>query len=89
MRRPAPGSGPLWQRLATDRNRPAAAVDGEDRRIGRQPAGTGEPDEGVLAAAVLTGGEVTVTGWPARTTQPGDQLRDIFTRLASTGLTRG
>ncbi len=36
-----------------------------------------------LAAAVLTGGEVTVTGWPAQTTQPGDELRDIFTRFGA------
>ncbi|MGW6279497.1 3-phosphoshikimate 1-carboxyvinyltransferase [Kribbella sp. NPDC055071] len=36
-----------------------------------------------LAAAVITGGEVTVTGWPAETTQPGDQLRDIFTRFGA------
>lgn len=36
-----------------------------------------------LAAAVLTGGSVTVTGWPSQTTQPGDQLRDIFTRFGA------
>jgi 3-phosphoshikimate 1-carboxyvinyltransferase len=36
-----------------------------------------------LAAAVITGGTVTVTGWPAHTTQPGDQLRDIFTRFGA------
>ena len=30
-----------------------------------------------LAAAVLTGGTVTVTGWPAETTQPGGQLPEI------------
>jgi 3-phosphoshikimate 1-carboxyvinyltransferase len=36
-----------------------------------------------LAAAVITGGSVTVTGWPSRTTQPGDQLRDIFTRFGA------
>ena len=36
-----------------------------------------------LAAAVLTGGEVTVTGWPAQTTQPGDQLPDIFSRFGA------
>ncbi|MFG1817490.1 3-phosphoshikimate 1-carboxyvinyltransferase [Kribbella sp. NPDC049174] len=36
-----------------------------------------------LAAAVLTGGEVTVTGWPAPTTQPGDQLRDIFSHFGA------
>jgi 3-phosphoshikimate 1-carboxyvinyltransferase len=36
-----------------------------------------------LAAAVITGGSVTVTGWPSHTTQPGDQLRDIFTRFGA------
>jgi 3-phosphoshikimate 1-carboxyvinyltransferase len=36
-----------------------------------------------LAAAAITGGEVTVTGWPEQTTQPGDQLRDIFTRFGA------
>ena len=36
-----------------------------------------------LAAAAITGGSVTVTGWPASTNQPGDQLRDIFTRFGA------
>jgi 3-phosphoshikimate 1-carboxyvinyltransferase len=36
-----------------------------------------------LAAAVVTGGEVTVTGWPTQTTQPGGQLPDIFTRFGA------
>ncbi|WP_239062698.1 3-phosphoshikimate 1-carboxyvinyltransferase [Streptomyces sp. SID13031] len=36
-----------------------------------------------LAAAIVTGGEVTVTGWPAHTTQPGGQLPDIFTRFGA------
>ncbi|MFD7156225.1 3-phosphoshikimate 1-carboxyvinyltransferase [Kribbella sp. NPDC059898] len=36
-----------------------------------------------LAAAVVTGGSVTVTGWPAETTQPGGQLPEIFTRLGA------
>jgi 3-phosphoshikimate 1-carboxyvinyltransferase len=46
-----------------------------------------------LAAAAVTGGTVTVPGWPARTTQPGDAIRDILTkmgadvRLDSDGLT--
>jgi len=31
-----------------------------------------------LAAALLTGGETTVPGWPADTTQPGDQLRELL-----------
>ncbi|MFC6162034.1 3-phosphoshikimate 1-carboxyvinyltransferase [Kribbella jiaozuonensis] len=43
-----------------------------------------------LAAAVITGGSVTVTGWPSQTTQPGGQLPDIFTRFgASATLTDG
>jgi 3-phosphoshikimate 1-carboxyvinyltransferase len=46
-----------------------------------------------LAAALVTGGEVTVPGWPRDTTQPGDQLRDLLTRMGAsvtvddTGLT--
>jgi 3-phosphoshikimate 1-carboxyvinyltransferase len=34
-----------------------------------------------LAAALVTGGRVTVRGWPARTTQPGDALRGLFTDM--------
>lgn len=34
-----------------------------------------------LAAALVTGGAVTVPGWPVATTQPGDQLRDLLTRM--------
>ncbi|MEV5968300.1 3-phosphoshikimate 1-carboxyvinyltransferase [Kribbella sp. NPDC051952] len=36
-----------------------------------------------LAAAVITGGEVTVTGWPAETTQPGGQLPELFSRFGA------
>jgi len=32
----------------------------------------------VLAAAAATGGEVTVPGWPKRTTQAGDRIRPIL-----------
>lgn len=31
-----------------------------------------------LAAAAVTGGRVTVTGWPTATTQPGDRIREIL-----------
>lgn len=31
-----------------------------------------------LAAAAVSGGSVTVTGWPRATTQPGDALRGLF-----------
>lgn len=46
-----------------------------------------------LAAAMVTGGEVTIPGWPTETTQAGDQLREIFSQmggqvqLTSEGLT--
>ncbi|RZS34024.1 3-phosphoshikimate 1-carboxyvinyltransferase [Herbihabitans rhizosphaerae] len=34
-----------------------------------------------LAAAAVTGGSVTVPGWPADTTQAGDGIRHILTRM--------
>jgi 3-phosphoshikimate 1-carboxyvinyltransferase len=46
-----------------------------------------------LALAAATGGRVTVRDWPAHTTQPGDELREILTlmgcevTLAGDGLT--
>jgi 3-phosphoshikimate 1-carboxyvinyltransferase len=36
-----------------------------------------------LAAALVTGGEVRVPGWPRATVQPGDQLRDLLTRMGA------
>ncbi|MEU6891666.1 3-phosphoshikimate 1-carboxyvinyltransferase [Streptomyces sp. NPDC046557] len=44
-----------------------------------------EPDlsnaQPFMAAALITGGTVTVPDWPRRTTQPGDALRRIFTEM--------
>ncbi|MFF5769418.1 3-phosphoshikimate 1-carboxyvinyltransferase [Streptomyces californicus] len=44
-----------------------------------------EPDlsnaQPFLAAALVTGGRVTVPDWPEHTTQPGDALREIFTAM--------
>jgi 3-phosphoshikimate 1-carboxyvinyltransferase len=37
-----------------------------------------------LAAALVTGGSVTVQGWPRTTTQPGDQLRGLLTTMGGT-----
>jgi 3-phosphoshikimate 1-carboxyvinyltransferase len=34
-----------------------------------------------LAAAVVTGGSVTIPGWPTGTTQPGDLLRGLLTLM--------
>lgn len=36
-----------------------------------------------LAAALVTGGSVTVTGWPSATTQAGDMLRDLLARMGA------
>lgn len=37
-----------------------------------------------LAAAAVTGGAVTVAGWPPQTTQAGDRMRQILTTLGCT-----
>ncbi|WTW97232.1 3-phosphoshikimate 1-carboxyvinyltransferase [Streptomycetaceae bacterium NBC_01309] len=34
-----------------------------------------------MAAALVAGGTVTIRDWPRETTQPGDWLRDLFTRM--------
>lgn len=36
-----------------------------------------------LAAALVTGGRVTVSDWPVDTTQPGDALRDLLRRMGA------
>ncbi|MGV9308565.1 3-phosphoshikimate 1-carboxyvinyltransferase [Nonomuraea sp. NPDC003727] len=37
-----------------------------------------------LAAALITGGTVTIPGWPAVTTQPGDHLRPLLAAMGAT-----
>jgi 3-phosphoshikimate 1-carboxyvinyltransferase len=36
-----------------------------------------------LSIAMICGGDVTISDWPIRTTQPGDQLRDILTQMGA------
>ncbi len=36
-----------------------------------------------MAAAMICGGSVKVNDWPLSTTQPGDQLRSIFTKMGA------
>lgn len=36
-----------------------------------------------MGAAMICGGSVTITDWPTHTTQPGDQLRSIFTQMGA------
>jgi 3-phosphoshikimate 1-carboxyvinyltransferase len=58
-------------------------------RVAPGPLATGglevEPDLSnaapFLAAALVTGGEVCLRGWPRSTEQPGDALRDLLTRM--------
>ena len=36
-----------------------------------------------MAAAMISGGSVTIKDWPKQTTQPGDQLREIFSKMGA------
>jgi 3-phosphoshikimate 1-carboxyvinyltransferase len=36
-----------------------------------------------MVAAMIAGGSVTILDWPTKTTQPGDQLRWIFTQMGA------
>lgn len=36
-----------------------------------------------LSIAMVCGGSITIADWPKETTQPGDQLRDIFTQMGA------
>ena len=36
-----------------------------------------------MGAAMISGGTVVIRDWPRETTQPGDQLRNIFTRMGA------
>ena len=36
-----------------------------------------------LSIAMVCGGSITIADWPQNTTQPGDQLREIFTRMGA------
>ena len=37
-----------------------------------------------ISLAMVCGGSITIEDWPEETTQPGDQLRDIFTAMGAT-----
>ena len=36
-----------------------------------------------MSIAMVCGGSVTIADWPKQTTQPGDQLREIFTKMGA------
>jgi 3-phosphoshikimate 1-carboxyvinyltransferase len=64
---------------------PAGPIRGKDVAI--------EPDLSnaapFLAAAMIAGGSVSVTGWPAHSTQPGAMLSDILTLMGARVVRRG
>ncbi len=64
---------------------PAGALRGKDVAI--------EPDLSnaapFLAAAMIAGGSVSVTGWPAHSTQPGGMLTDILSLMGAKVVRRG
>lgn len=37
-----------------------------------------------LSIAMVCGGSITIADWPTHTTQPGDQLREIFSQMGAT-----
>ncbi|WP_328518776.1 3-phosphoshikimate 1-carboxyvinyltransferase [Kribbella sp. NBC_00359] len=91
--KPVPSQPHLDMSVAMLRERGVSVDDGEPNRWVVAPGPIRAQDTAIepdlsnaapfLAAAVITGGEVTMTGWPSQTTQPGDQLRDIFTRFGA------
>ena len=36
-----------------------------------------------MSIAMVCGGEITIKDWPKKTTQPGDQIREIFTHMGA------
>jgi 3-phosphoshikimate 1-carboxyvinyltransferase len=64
---------------------PAGPIRGKDVAI--------EPDLSnaapFLAAAMVAGGSVAVTGWPAHSTQPGAMLTDILSLMGARAVRRG
>ena len=36
-----------------------------------------------LSIAMVCGGKITIADWPRTTTQPGDELREIFTKMGA------
>lgn len=74
--------------------RQGVTVDDSERDVWRVEPGpiaaadiTVEPDLSnaapFLAAAMITGGTVTIPGWPRETTQPGDELRHLLAAMGA------
>jgi 3-phosphoshikimate 1-carboxyvinyltransferase len=96
---PVPSAPHLTMTVSMLRDRGVTVETGPDLwRVAPGPVRGGEvviePDLSnaaqFLAAALVTGGRVTVAGWPAETTQPGDRLRELLAAMGgSVSLTAG
>jgi 3-phosphoshikimate 1-carboxyvinyltransferase len=90
---PAPSLRHIAMTVAALRDAGAVIDDSEPNRWLVQPGLLQAPDTVIepdlsnaapfLAAALITGGRVTVPHWPAVTTQAGDALRDLLVRLGA------
>jgi 3-phosphoshikimate 1-carboxyvinyltransferase len=91
--KPVPSLPHIEMTIAMLRARGVAVDDHEPDRWVVEPGDIGARDEVIepdlsnaapfLAAAVATGGTVTVPDWPAATAQAGDRLREILSELGA------
>jgi 3-phosphoshikimate 1-carboxyvinyltransferase len=92
--KPVPSLPHIAMTVAMLRERGVAVDDSEPNRWAVAPCPIAATDVEIepdlsnaapfLAAAVATGGTVTVPGWPLATTQPGDRLREILAQFGAT-----
>jgi 3-phosphoshikimate 1-carboxyvinyltransferase len=83
------GAGAEVETASTLHNEPGGARAVDTWRVHPGPIRAGtlavEPDvvnaTPFLAAALVTGGTVTIHGWPRRTTQPAGHILDLLTRM--------
>jgi 3-phosphoshikimate 1-carboxyvinyltransferase len=83
------GAGAEVETASTLHNEPAGAHPVDTWRVHPGPIRAGtlavEPDvvnaAPFLAAALVTGGTVTISGWPRQTTQPAAHILDLVTRM--------